>query len=110
MNRGNESRCRPLSARACIAAGILTLVAGTVRPAPAQVREEEKDTVRLNAQQDERVHARSYPRPPIAGAVDRMPHEWLTAFEDIEDWQIVAQGVADPRVRRNPPRPRCRSS
>ena len=56
-------------------------------------------------QTDERSHARVYPPPPIAGRCAELPHDWLTAFEDINDWAIVVDGAEDVRVRRCTYRP-----
>jgi hypothetical protein len=63
------------------------------------------EPVPIQVQPDERIHARIYPQPPIAKEVQQLPHDWLTAFEDMEEWKITAEGFVDPKVRRCTYRP-----
>jgi len=56
--------------------------------------------LKLRVLPDERIHDRIYPPPPIAELVDRIPHDWLTAFADLESWDISCEGITSPVVRR----------
>jgi hypothetical protein len=48
--------------------------------------------VRIQVQPDERIHPRIFPRPPMVDLLDRIPHDWLTTFEDMEQWQRNEKG------------------
>jgi hypothetical protein len=56
--------------------------------------------VKIKVEPDDRVHDRIFPPPPITEVVDKIPHNWLTSFEDLESWDISMEGAEDPRVRR----------
>ena len=56
--------------------------------------------VKIKVEPDDRVHDRIFPPPPIAEVVDKIPHDWLTSFEDLESWDISIEGAVNPRVRR----------
>ena len=68
-------------------------------------QERSDGSVRLKVQPDERIHGRMFPRPPIAEHIGDFPHDWLTAFENLERWQISVEGATDPRVLRSCYRP-----
>ena len=61
--------------------------------------------VELKVQPDERSHSRTFPRPPVAEHLDKISHDWLTSFEDMERWQITAEGLGEGVVRRCQHRP-----
>ena len=56
-------------------------------------------------ERDQRDHERHFPPPPIAAVVGQLPHDWLTTFADIDDWQVAVEGIAQPRLRRSTYRP-----
>jgi hypothetical protein len=76
-----------------------------VSPASAATVTAEARPTPLILRPDERVHEVVYPRPPVAAAIEHGPHDWLTAFQDIEGWAITAEGITDPVVRRCTYRP-----
>ena len=59
----------------------------------------------VEVQPDERLHERIFPAPPIADLVHRLPHDWLTAFQDIADWRVQAMGATDLKIRKCTYRP-----
>ena len=65
---------------------------------------------RIRVQPDERIHERMFPPPPVTELIDQIPHDWLTAFEDFESWDISLSGVRDPKARRCVHRPLFHSS
>src|SRR5512136_126841 len=56
--------------------------------------------LKLKVAPDERIYDRIFPPPPITEVVDKIPHDWLTAFEDLETWDISCEGITEPIVRR----------
>ena len=66
---------------------------------------EQHAPLRIAVQPDERIHDRISPRPPMTELLNRVPHDWLTAFEDLEKWDIAVEGACGPKIRRCTYRP-----
>jgi hypothetical protein len=76
-----------------------TFIALPVAMAAAQIRPLAQPA-NTKVMPDERTHDRLFPRPPIVELIDQLPHDWLTAFEDLERWEISIEGMTEPQVRR----------
>ena len=68
-------------------------------------RNDSERPIELKVQPDERAHSRTYPAPPVVEHLEQVPHDWLTAFDDLERWQITARGLGTGVVRRCNHRP-----